>query len=393
MRHKLDLFSYLSARLSLCSLASLSIFLFTATLSTIASAERNTLHNSLTMDGFIKLDVFRFYFNDIFIWGDQNLTFNDNRAMYVRDGMVNFTANSANWSINFGINRTNDNVWYTSKDKVDYVITYSGFSKFDIRLGIMRPFYGLEASQSSVNSTFIEDSIAGQMFALDSRAAATIVGGANNFGGGASIFLTDKNYYTNFNHAWQYGFSTRGFYNNVQPNKVWSIGLSFYYEDSARNTKVGFPLTSVMSLVNYSHKANNYASVGGVFAAGNKSAQAEIFYNIAKSDVTSLLGSAQAAWVVTGEAREFDARTGTLGSIAAANDSYGAVEIAFRVDYLYVSGGDNNKYALTLGTNWYANSNVKLQANLIMANIESQMYGPSDNQYVVGAGIRAQVSF
>ncbi len=369
---------------------SLALFLSTSALSSAANVEDGNLRNSLIVDGFVKLDLLKVYFNDTAFDNDFI-----KRAMEVRNGRVSFASSYDNWTISFGAQK-NYGLSGLASD-VDCVITYRGLSKSNISFGKMYPIYGLEWSQSKLHGTFMEDSIAGQMFAMERRAAVTMSGNIGSFGGGASIFLTGENYLNTYNNAWKYGLSARGFYNNVEPNKVWSVGLSFYYEDATRSTTTRtFQLIGTgVGFSNISQKANNYASLGGVFVAGDKSAQAEIFYNIAYTDVNKLYGSVQGAWVVTGEVREFDASTGTLGSVVASNSANGAVELALRADYLYISGAAKNEYAFTFGTNWYLNSNVKMQANLVVASIDNDAITGTDDddKYVIGAGLRAQVSF
>ncbi len=377
----------MSKGLKLTTLAIAGMGLFA---SAAANAEVNNFSNNLSVGGLFKLDVYKTYFNDVAF--DSYFI---KKAMDIRDAKVKFAANSGDWALAFGMKKDGAN-WSASDVNVDYVVTYSGLDQFDISFGRMCPVYGLEGSQSSSNGTFMEDSIAGQMFAVDRRNAVTLSGSMDNFGGGASVFVTEGALASNAT-AWKYGFSARGFYNSVQPSKAWSVGLSFYYEDATRDTAANtFSLSN--TLVGFSttaQKANNYASVGGVFAAGDKSAQTEIFYNVADTTVNKLSGSVQGAWVVTGEAREFDASTGTLGSVAASNNAYGAVEVALRADYLYISGAAKSEYAYTFGTNWYANSNVKLQANIVVASIDNAAIAGTndDDKYVIGAGLRAQVSF
>ncbi len=79
----------------------------------------------------------------------------------------------------------------------------------------------------------------------------------------------------------------------------------------------------------------------------------------------------QAGYVLTGESREYDFETGTLGGICPCCD-YGAWEVVARYSYLTlnnkdVQGGSENN--VTLGLNWYVNSNIRFIFNYIRANI------------------------
>ncbi len=82
-------------------------------------------------------------------------------------------------------------------------------------------------------------------------------------------------------------------------------------------------------------------------------------------------GHVQAAYVLTGESRGYDFKSGTLRNPRPA-DKCGAWEIAAR--YSFVNLNDQNivggsEHNATVGLNWFVNENVRLAANYVRAGI------------------------
>ncbi len=412
MRHKLDLFSYLSAFLS--------IFLFTATLSTIASAEEDAVYKPLTIDGLIKFDIYKTYFSDeafqeVFI----------KSAMSIRTAKVKLVANLDKWSAKISLQKSGEVI--TAKDMA---FTYNGFNNIKLSFGRLYPIFGLENSQCSANSNFMENSVPGQMFATRYRSAVSLSGGIDNYGFGLSGFVTESTITSN-NTPWKYGLSTRVFYSSATVDKAWSVSGSWFYENSDITTdkndagvhspifllsgaKFGFASSRYWHVgdssdaeldYSWAQKANHVAAFGGLLVMGNKALQTEWFWNIAdtgpiESEVlTKVSVSTQVAWLLTGEARSISSN-GTLNKVTSFNNAYGAMELVARYDYLYITPHveqTNAEYALTFGFNWYITDRVKLQENLVIANLNNNLIdsngveNPDDNKWVIGAGLRIQI--
>ena len=103
----------------------------------------------------------------------------------------------------------------------------------------------------------------------------------------------------------------------------------------------------------------------------------------------------QGSWVMTGESRNYDPVSGTVGKVTPRNNVWGAWELAVRYDRIKLNDsintagtsapaafcGDSNAVAgtcinggkmsdWTVGLNWYPNKNVKLMANYTWAGAD-----------------------
>ncbi|HQR06144.1 MAG TPA: porin [Gemmatales bacterium] len=125
-------------------------------------------------------------------------------------------------------------------------------------------------------------------------------------------------------------------------------------------------------------------------------------------------GYAQVSYFLTGENRLYDRRLGRLGSLYVNpdenfwavkdedgnfNHGLGAWELAFRYSYLNLNDGPVEggvMQGLTVGLNWYLNTNVKLQFDYV-DNARWHRDGgspPGNNTGVVqGFGVRTQILF
>ena len=129
--------------------------------------------------------------------------------------------------------------------------------------------------------------------------------------------------------------------------------------------------------------------------------QAEVIYAAVSrpggSSVAFAGVSTQAAWILTGEHRPYNRKSGVLGRVVPAHPfgehGSGAWELAARWSYLDLNDADVRGGRLndvTLGLNWYLNRFTKFQFNYIRASLNSRVNGASDANIVAA---RAQVDF
>lgn len=112
---------------------------------------------------------------------------------------------------------------------------------------------------------------------------------------------------------------------------------------------------------------------------------------------------AQASYVVTGEVREYDSYSGTIGSVASIDNSYGAWEVAFRYGYVDLSDNPSTGYTAstkrgkqkdyTLGLNWYITDNVRFLANYSLSQADYAAATGTSDATVKAMGLRGQVDF
>ncbi|GAA6130087.1 OprO/OprP family phosphate-selective porin [Halopseudomonas sabulinigri] len=138
------------------------------------------------------------------------------------------------------------------------------------------------------------------------------------------------------------------------------------------------------------------------FAAGPFSIQSE--YMRVNIDAQSGSGrgdreatgyNAQLAWTITGEARGY--KLGKFDAVKPSNSRMGAWEVVYRYDDIEAeeSGfGSTDAQTHTLGVNWYANNNVKVMLDYIMAETSDPSYngaGVDDSGDAISA--RLQYAF
>jgi phosphate-selective porin OprO/OprP len=112
----------------------------------------------------------------------------------------------------------------------------------------------------------------------------------------------------------------------------------------------------------------------------------------ARGELNFFGGYVQAAHILTGERREYDARRGVFGPVVPKRPvslhggGWGAWEIAARVSHLdlnddYVNGGRESNFAL--GLNWYLTREVRMALNGVHADISRDAYAGSMNALVM----------
>lgn len=142
--------------------------------------------------------------------------------------------------------------------------------------------------------------------------------------------------------------------------------------------------------------AAEMAATSGAFHAQSEFIHAIVNQNagptVAFSGVT-----AQAAYILTGEHRPYNAKAGVLGRVVPKNDfgdcGCGAWEIAGRWSMLDLNDGNIRGGQLqtsTVGLNWYLNKFTKFQFNYIHAFLESPINGDSGADVFA---MRAQLDF
>lgn len=135
--------------------------------------------------------------------------------------------------------------------------------------------------------------------------------------------------------------------------------------------------------------------------SGSFHAQSELVYAVVNridAQTVAFSGfSAQAGYILTGEHRPYNRKSGVLGRVIPHNnfgvDGCGAWEIATRWSMLDLNDADIRGGVLntsTLGLNWYLNQFTKFQFNYIHAFLDSPLNGNSDADIFA---VRAQVDF
>lgn len=103
-------------------------------------------------------------------------------------------------------------------------------------------------------------------------------------------------------------------------------------------------------------------------------------------DASFLGGYAYLSWLITGERRPWELAEGEFGQVLPINKKTGAWELAARYSHLnltdedaHIFGGAGN--IITLGLNWYANPNVKIQASYSMVDLDANANSDGDYSF------------
>lgn len=127
----------------------------------------------------------------------------------------------------------------------------------------------------------------------------------------------------------------------------------------------------------------------GPFSVQGEWMQADVSRKAGEPDVDFAGWYVSGSWVVTGESRGY--RSGAFRGVSPSGPG-GAWEVTARysdldLDDLTVAGGDQRN--VTLGVNWYLNTNVRFMANYI--TVQSDRQGVSDDPGIFL--MRAQIAF
>lgn len=182
---------------------------------------------------------------------------------------------------------------------------------------------------------------------------------------------------------------------NEDASKLIHLGASYSWRDTDDETRISSAPEAHLSNWDFIDTGDFYAErleLAGVEAAvllGPFWAQAEMVE--AEAD-TRFRGSphfdgwyALAAYVLTGEHREYHAEDGRVGGLTPEHPlgfgpnhrGWGAWELALRVSELDLAdgllrGGEERNY--TVGLNWYLNANTRVRFNYIHATVNHDLY-------------------
>ncbi|HET7575023.1 MAG TPA: porin [Sphingomicrobium sp.] len=112
---------------------------------------------------------------------------------------------------------------------------------------------------------------------------------------------------------------------------------------------------------------------------------------------------AQGGYILTGEKRSYSASSGSYGGVVPnhpfdpRSGGWGALEIAARYSMIDLNDKDifgGRQENVTLGLNWYANSNIRLMLDYINGKVDKRTAGGVDAGAKYSAiGVRAQIAF
>lgn len=320
-----------------------------------------------------------------------------------------------NWEAEFDVDFGEDVSVDPQTDLRDMWIQYTFRAlNVSLRVGNFKDPFGMERLNSSRILIFLERSTPTNAFALGRRIGASarywndwmqITAAIMGHEAGTRVDKgqKDEGYNTtirasfapinNFGEALHIGFA--GSYKI--PDVVADVALNGV-EISARTEQYVFDQkhlhTDVIKDVNYYNRYGfELMGIYGPFYAQSEMLGASVYRWYGKPTVNLRGGYVMAAFMLTGENRYYYVDEGEVGPVEAPKNWYGAVELAARYSVTDlndlqagIKGGQNNQ--LMLGLNYYPNSNIKLQFNYSVVNLDQyatrkgNLFGDDDFSFI-----------
>ncbi len=285
-------------------------------------------------------------------------------------------------------------------------VAYKGMQNTMIQIGNIFEMYGLEEYSSSVDTTFMERSVAVDAFVPDYNQGVAYMrwGDAYSFSTGLYGDSTN-NAASAVNES--AGTSARLVFAPLHDaGDVLSLGMSAYWRDvtsdtwrvSARPNSHVTPIrlvdTGNVSDVSTAIAVALEASMTkGPFSVQAEYNQQMLNRNKGTKDAEFKGWYIYGSYILTGESRAWDMPSATYSRPSPKNAG-GAWEVALRFDQLNLDDTDaaingGKMKTTTLGLNWYPVNNVRFSANAIQ--VSSKKAGAEDNPNILQ--MRAQVAF
>ena len=310
--------------------------------------------------------------------------------------------------------------WEFAGNKVaakDQFISYKGFKPAKITLGNFKEPQGLSLLTSSNVATFMERALPIETFE-PGRNMGIALQSYGELGGmwtGALGFFGESVNFSNEDGDEGWGFPFRITYAPIhEKTQVLHFGTSFEYRTPGDDNEVRYNTRPE------SHIANNQfvdtqtisdvdntllydVEMLGIY--GPFSLQGEYLWKTvsrnAGSDLDFSGGYIMGSWFITGESKKYSVKNASLGQIkpnsTLMDGGLGAWELAARYSYIDLEeddilGGDQSD--LTIGLNWYPNSNVRFMFNYVkVLDVSSDKEDSFDNVSPDIFQFRGQLNF
>lgn len=266
----------------------------------------------------------------------------------------------------------------------DALVGYSGFSNTYVQVGQTSEMYSLEEYTSSNHITFMERSMAVDVFTPDRHMGVSSTHWGDSWNLAYGLYGDNSEDATGVNESW--GASSRvTFAPRHAAGDVLQFGASGVWRDagSAESHRVrSRPNSSyttrlidtgaIADVKDFNNVALEASMVRGPFslqAEWNRQSVSRDVGDDLTFDGAYIFGS----YFLTGESRPYDVAYGVYSGVTPNNAS-GAWEVALRYDTLDLDDGDvlgGEMDTVTVGLNWYVNYNLRFMLNLIKADAEN----------------------
>lgn len=291
----------------------------------------------------------------------------------------------------------------------DTFLQYRASGHTTLKLGYSKIYHSLDAATSDADVPFMERSMVSNAFEIGAggKWGVSAFTSGDNWTVQYGVTLTDPNNTVGTKDGW--GVGARATYTPVEDvDRVIHLGISSYYRNESDNLvtfseqpevrKNGFkPFDSG------TQAASHYRYMAAEAAVGWRRLSVQAEYGDMRLDAP--LGGPDhyagayvaATYSLTGEQRPYDARHGKFGHIqplhSVGGGGMGAFELAARYSWLDLedAGAGTRGHDLTMGVNWYANTHLRLMANMVHFHSENMSDGAASDGWVYG--LRAQAKW
>jgi phosphate-selective porin OprO/OprP len=266
-------------------------------------------------------------------------------------------------------------------------VGYNGFKAFNIRAGNLLEPFSLEAMTSSNNITFMERALP-KAFTQSYKLGILANTHGDNWSAAAGVF--EGNIQGGSEDGW--GVAARITGAPIRSKRrLLHIGAALEYrepDEVSYSTRPEANLASQLSSTGTLRDADNTITVGLEAAAVYNSLslqgeymQVKLERDNQRSDPDFSGWYVYGSWFVTGEYRRYNVKNGTFKQIKP-KAKYGAWELAARYSEVdledeNITGGEEDN--ITLGLNWYLNSNIRFMANYIWVDADPNSSGNSES--------------
>lgn len=262
----------------------------------------------------------------------------------------------------------------------DAFISYTGINHTNITIGNHSEAFGMESATSSKQITFIERSATSELFSLGRGMGMSALKWGDNWMVNVGVFGQDVN--DNNAADEELGFNGRFNYAPfMTENNLFTIGASYSYRkpENQKETRFGVRPSTHQAhtrIVDNKLLLNNYELYGleSVLKLSSLTILAEHIRSSSVIDefsgnVDFSSSSISASYFLTGEERSYTFKGGKFKNVTPNQN--GAWEIGVRytsvnLNDAVIKGGTVD--LLTLGMNYYFNSNIRAMVNLITAD-------------------------
>ncbi|WP_417455643.1 OprO/OprP family phosphate-selective porin [Kordiimonas sp.] len=291
----------------------------------------------------------------------------------------------------------------------DTFLRYQASDHTALTLGYNKIYHSLDAATSDADVPFMERSMVSSAFEVGAggKWGVSALTSGKNWSLQYGVTLTDPNDTVGSKDGW--GVGMRATYTPVlTPDHILHLGVSTYYRDESDNLvgfseqpevrKNGFkPFDSGIQVADH----YRYMAVEAATEWKRLSVQAEyggMRLAAPSAGPASYAGAYVAAtYSLTGEQRPYDAGRGKFGHLqplrSLGDGGPGAVELAARYSWLDLEDAEvgTRGHDITVGVNWYANTQVRLMANMVHFQSENMVDHSVSDGWVYG--LRAQAKW